>query len=72
LQVGADVISSDAPLLSVDDLADQVAEVLDFFGYACCSLLQVYLFILIFYVGGRASIGLKSEHWGFNFHYIGT
>ncbi|XP_030958086.1 protein NDL2-like [Quercus lobata] len=31
-EVGADVISSDAPLLSVDDLADQVAEVLDFFG----------------------------------------
>ncbi|CAI0432463.1 unnamed protein product, partial [Linum tenue] len=32
LQLGADVISSDAPLLSVDDLADQVAEVLDYFG----------------------------------------
>lgn len=31
-ELGADVISSDAPLLSVDDLADQVAEVLDFFG----------------------------------------
>ncbi|KAG2696593.1 hypothetical protein I3843_07G063000 [Carya illinoinensis] len=31
-EVGADVISSDAPLPSVDDLADQVAEVLDFFG----------------------------------------
>ncbi|XP_057497528.1 protein NDL1-like [Actinidia eriantha] len=29
---GAAVISSDVPLLSVDDLADQVAEVLDFFG----------------------------------------
>ena len=27
------MISSDVPLLSVDDLADQVAEVLDFFGY---------------------------------------
>ncbi|KAK7281884.1 hypothetical protein RIF29_10234 [Crotalaria pallida] len=31
LQLGADVISSDEPLLCVD-LADQVAEVLDFFG----------------------------------------
>ncbi|XP_043814823.1 protein NDL1 isoform X2 [Manihot esculenta] len=30
-ELGADVISSDVPLLSVDDLADQVAEVLDFF-----------------------------------------
>lgn len=33
LQLGADVISSEEPLLNVDDLADQVAEVLDFFGY---------------------------------------
>ncbi|XP_022745070.1 pollen-specific protein SF21-like isoform X2 [Durio zibethinus] len=31
-ELGANVISSDVPLLSVDDLADQVAEVLDFFG----------------------------------------
>ncbi|XVF42145.1 hypothetical protein PTKIN_Ptkin01aG0336100 [Pterospermum kingtungense] len=31
-EFGANVISSDVPLLSVDDLADQVAEVLDFFG----------------------------------------
>ncbi|XAR63628.1 hypothetical protein NMG60_11023643 [Bertholletia excelsa] len=31
-ELGAAVISSDLPLLSVDDLADQVAEVLDFFG----------------------------------------
>ncbi|XP_050225429.1 protein NDL3-like isoform X2 [Mercurialis annua] len=31
-EFGADVIASDIPLLSVDDLADQVAEVLDFFG----------------------------------------
>ncbi|PQQ11404.1 pollen-specific protein SF21 [Prunus yedoensis var. nudiflora] len=31
-ELGADVISSDVPLLSVDDLADQVVEVLDFFG----------------------------------------
>ncbi|XP_052192969.1 protein NDL1-like [Diospyros lotus] len=30
-ELGAAVISSDVPLLSVDDLADQVAEVLDFF-----------------------------------------
>ncbi|GFY92022.1 N-MYC downregulated-like 1 [Actinidia rufa] len=32
---GAAVISSDVPLLSVDDLADQVAEMLDFFGFFC-------------------------------------
>ena len=32
------MISSDVPLLSVDDLADQVAEVLDFFGYVKCFL----------------------------------
>lgn len=32
LQLGAAVISSDIPLLSVDDLAEQVREVLDFFG----------------------------------------
>ncbi|KAK9291396.1 hypothetical protein L1049_019343 [Liquidambar formosana] len=31
-ELGAVVISSDVPLLSVDDLADQVAEVLDYFG----------------------------------------
>ncbi|KAL6989528.1 Protein ndl2, variant 2 [Sarracenia purpurea var. burkii] len=31
-ELGAAVVSSDVPLLSVDDLADQVAEVLDFFG----------------------------------------
>ncbi|KAG2694098.1 hypothetical protein I3760_08G125500 [Carya illinoinensis] len=31
-EVGAEVISPDAPLLSVNDLADQVAEVLDYFG----------------------------------------
>ncbi|KAI4311005.1 hypothetical protein MLD38_035942 [Melastoma candidum] len=31
-QLGADVIASDVPVLSVDDLADQVAEVIDHFG----------------------------------------
>ncbi|XP_035548626.1 protein NDL1-like isoform X2 [Juglans regia] len=31
-EVGAEVISPDAPLLCVNDLADQVAEVLDYFG----------------------------------------
>ncbi|CAJ1976223.1 unnamed protein product [Sphenostylis stenocarpa] len=31
-ELGADIISSDEPLLCVDDLADQIAEVLDFFG----------------------------------------
>lgn len=31
-ELGASAISSDVPLLSVDDLADQVAEVLDYFG----------------------------------------
>ena len=32
LQLGAATISPDDPLLSVDDLADQVAEVLNYFG----------------------------------------
>ncbi|XP_043698210.1 protein NDL2-like isoform X3 [Telopea speciosissima] len=31
-ELGAAAISSDAPLLNIDDLADQVVEVLDFFG----------------------------------------
>ncbi|KAL3537847.1 hypothetical protein ACH5RR_001213 [Cinchona calisaya] len=31
-ELGAGVISSDVPFLNVDDLADQVAEVVDFFG----------------------------------------
>ncbi|KAI6684972.1 hypothetical protein NL676_030885 [Syzygium grande] len=31
-ELGAEVISVDVPILSVDDLADQVVEVLDFFG----------------------------------------
>lgn len=32
LQLGAEAITPSAPLLSVDDLADQIAEVLDYFG----------------------------------------
>lgn len=32
LQLAAAPISSDIPVPSVDDLADQVAEILDFFG----------------------------------------
>ena len=32
LQLGAATISPDDPLLSVDDLADQIAEVLNYFG----------------------------------------
>lgn len=32
LQLGAAVMSLDDPVLSVDDLADQIAEVLDYFG----------------------------------------
>lgn len=61
--MGADVISSDAPLLSVDDLADQVAEVLDFFGYA--TVVHFYQFIFLFCFGSN---GFKWELWGFNFH----
>lgn len=34
LQLGAGAISSDAPVPSVDDLADQIADVLDYFRYA--------------------------------------
>lgn len=32
LQLGADAVSLDEPALSADDLADQIAEVLNFFG----------------------------------------
>ena len=32
VQLGASAISLDDPLYSVDDLVDQIAEVLDFFG----------------------------------------
>lgn len=32
LQLGAAKISTDIPVPSIDDLADQVAEVLDYFG----------------------------------------
>ena len=32
LQLGAPVIGVDAPLLSADDLADQIVEVLNYFG----------------------------------------
>jgi hypothetical protein len=32
LQLGAAAISPDKPVLSVDDLADQIEEVLNFFG----------------------------------------
>lgn len=47
--MGADVISSDAPLLSVDDLADQVAEVLDFFGYASFVHFYQFIFSILFW-----------------------
>lgn len=33
LQLGAAIINPDDPVLSADDLADQIAEVLDYFGY---------------------------------------
>lgn len=32
LQLGAAVAGPDEPSLSVDDLADQIAEILDYFG----------------------------------------
>lgn len=44
MQLGAHEISSDVPLLSVDDLAEQVVEVLDFFGYASLLLLPAFLY----------------------------
>jgi len=37
-QAGAAEIPADQPLLSVDDLADQVAEVLDYFGWVSKSI----------------------------------
>jgi len=33
LQLGAAAIYPDGPILSADDLADQIAEVLNYFGY---------------------------------------
>ncbi|RWW66790.1 hypothetical protein BHE74_00025822 [Ensete ventricosum] len=41
LQLGAAPFSSDEPVLSVDQLADQVAEVLDFFGERVLGLILV-------------------------------
>lgn len=39
MQDGAAEIPADLPLLSMEDLADQVAEVLDHFGYALAALI---------------------------------
>lgn len=39
-QLGAAAIPDDAPFLSMDDLADQVAEVLDFFEYGSMACLS--------------------------------
>ncbi|KAK9083872.1 hypothetical protein Scep_030343 [Stephania cephalantha] len=52
LQLGASAIASNLPLLSVDDLADQVAEVLEFFGkfVVVCTAQSLILCTL---VGGR-------------------
>jgi hypothetical protein len=36
-ELGAAPIPSDVPVPSVEDLADQVADVLDFFGYSFAS-----------------------------------
>jgi len=33
LQLGAAAIDPDGPILSADDLADEIAEVLNYFGY---------------------------------------
>lgn len=44
LQLGAAPIPSDVPVPSVDDLADQVADVLDFFRYCVVTLVLVHGF----------------------------
>jgi hypothetical protein len=45
LQLGAAPISSDVPVPSVDELVDQVADVLDFFGYCITTLAKLRLII---------------------------
>ena len=40
LQLGAAAIDPDYPILSADDLADQIAEVLNFLGWVCSSLIS--------------------------------
>ena len=37
--MGAAAIDPDDPILSADDLVDQIAEVLNYFGWACSTLL---------------------------------
>lgn len=60
------MISSDVPFLSVDDLADQVAEVLDFFGYVKClslpleSCSSLYPLLFLNILTKRKTIGLVS------------
>ena len=46
MQDGAAEIPNNQPLLTVDDLADQVAEVLDHFKYAHAALFLSYVSIL--------------------------
>ncbi|XLU19856.1 hypothetical protein S245_055922, partial [Arachis hypogaea] len=41
LQLGAPEIVPDYPILSVDDLADQIAEVLNFFGLSAVMCMGV-------------------------------
>ena len=45
------MISEDTPVLSVDDLAEQVAEVLDFFGYV-----DAHPFYLLIFVCGKCQL----------------
>jgi hypothetical protein len=40
LQLGAAPVSPSSPVASVDELADQVSDVLDFFGYIFSSYLK--------------------------------
>jgi hypothetical protein len=47
MQLGAAPISSDVPVPSVDDLADQVADVLDFFRYCVMTLAGLCLATLV-------------------------
>jgi hypothetical protein len=46
-ELGAAPISSDVPVPSVDDLADQVADVLDFFRYFIMAFAELCLVALV-------------------------
>jgi len=59
LQLGAAPIASDVPVPSVDDLADQVADVLDFFRYCIVTVVLMHDFFMLQFL---------SKNYSFNNH----